>query len=160
MDAVLPIFSRDERMKVLNILVGGAKSLNQLFHESEHGSDANDRFEAHFGCDPDTLHLIEGAQTAFEEKNYDGRPETTWGWMKRVRKRSHTDSLTSTFWFPGNNAGPDVLFALKRTTSHHPGNYQSTELELDDSKRRRIIDNSIVLCAVQVRLPLQTSQRY
>lgn len=143
-------------MRVLNLLVGQARNVEELLDEREHGSGADTRSKLQFGCDPDQLYLIEGAQTAFQEKSHGGRPETMWGWLKMIREGD--PGLKSTFWFPSEKAGPDVIFALRRTASHRnrslqiiePGAPSPKEKTGESGEEPRKIDNSIVLCVVQV----------
>lgn len=150
-------------MKVLNLLVGRAKNVEELLHECEQDSDAETPFNVQFGYDPNQLCLIEGAQTAFQEKTQGGRLETMWGWLKMIREGD--PDLKSTFWFPSERAGPDVLFAFRRNASHcdrslqliDPGAPGPKEKTGELGEEPREIDNSIVLCVAQVSLLIYPS---
>lgn len=167
-DAILPTFSKSQRMEALKLLVGQSENIDKLLQPRKHGRAADARFETRFGCDPDKMCLIEGSQTAFEEKSDSGRSETMWGWLETIRIGSSKGSPKSTFWFPSTMAGPDVLFALRRTPIHQRSSLQSMRPDASGFRKRPresgwqpgTIDDSIVLCAVQVSAPIHRSKGF
>lgn len=172
-NVILPDFGDDYRKHFLQLLVGNAQNLGHL------GSSDQSRNQFSQHATPDTmtaLQLVEGMRTAYQEEADEERTITMWDWLRKIRNGIEGDDLQSTCWFPSNNTGPDVLFAMKKKMPETPKDKQPQTLTRKktpeatttlprryparqhsgknkrDSEDLGPLNYSLVLCAVQVSL--------
>lgn len=166
-DIILPTFGDDYRTLVAQLIIGNAQTVEHL-EACSRRSDEESRFTDHAKCDDLTeFRLVEGRRTAFQEGVGEERSINLWEWLRKIRNGGPRDDLQCTFWFPNNNAGPDVLFALRRRKAPEdlknapeamaslPHQYGTQQHAGGKRKRDSAIaelDYSLVLCAVQVGL--------
>lgn len=155
-DMALQTFTETYRAEVLRLLVGASHSVKYL-QSGGTVPDVQHQFGSHAGCNDLTEYcLVEGKRTAYQERTEADRDPAMWNWLEKIRNGLEGDRLDATFWFPSNNTGPDVVFALKKKDSQphppHSRNPSSRKRKRDSGSAPRL-DYSLVLCAVQVFLP-------
>lgn len=116
-------------------------------------------------------------RTSYQVEVDEERTITMWDWLRKIGNGMEGDGLQSTCWFPSNNTGPDVLFAMRKkmpetpkdkqpqtltrkktpeaTTSlphRYPARQHTGKTRKRDSEDLGPLNYSLVLCAVQVSL--------